>query len=628
MATITVYASTGVSRIDIRCSNGYTTSIAAGGSFSWTRLAPNDSLSITNADGQSGYGGPYYANGVNIGGGDATYYIRDGDQNIYVRATSRGYTLTYNGNNATGGSTASQTGSTSYTIRSCGYYKTGYTFQYWQTAGGTKYYPGDRITLSSNTTLYAYWKTNTYTVSYNANGGSGAPADQTKYYGTTLTLSSTEPTWSGHTFWGWATSSSRTAEVAYEPGDSYTENASRTLYAVWVVTATFYSKGSVYSQSIKRIGESVTLPSPANTTTQGCSGWLYNGETYSCGSTITINSDISFTAIWTNIYTVSYNANGGSGAPASQTKWHDTDLPITSSKPTWSGHTFLGWSTSSARDATINYPSGSTYSDNAAITLYAVWQVSASFYSKGSLYSQSFARIGGKITLPIPINTETEVFTGWLSNGEIYDGGAQITITIDVSFTAQWVAGYTLTYNGNNADGGSTPSPALAVTYTIAKCGFYKSGYYFQYWRTASGTRYYPGDSVTPTGNMTLYAQWKLKTYFYWHGSDAADNTYFAKGKRVDLAVTATAWNALCDFINDVRTDIRLPTIAFSTVSAGDEISAVKFNIVSNAIRQIVNAGYGRKVPAQVSAGQEIVTALFNGSDGLKAAINSAVDDL
>lgn len=468
----------------------------------------------------------------------------------------------------------------------------------------------------------------TYKIYYNANGGSGAPGSQTKTKNVTLTLSSTKPTWSGHTFLGWSTSSSRTATVEYNAGGSYTANAGATLYAVWLVSASFYSKGSLYSQSIKRIGESVTLPSPANTTTQGCSGWLYNGETYSCGSTITINSDISFTAIWTNIYTVSYNANGGSGAPASQTKWYDTDLTITSSKPTWSGHTFLGWSTSSARDATINYPSGSTYSDNAAIILYAVWLVSASFYSKGSLYSQSFARIGGKITLPIPTNTETEVFTGWLSNGEIYDGGAQITITIDVSFTASWVAGYTLTYRGNNEDGGSTPSPALAVTYTIAKCGFYKSGYYFQYWRTASGTRYYPGDSVTPTGNMTLYAQWKLKTYFYWHGSDAADDTYFARGKRVDLAVTATAWNALCDFINDVRTDVRLPTIAFSTVSAGDEISAVKFNIVSNAIRQIVNAGYGRKVPAQVSAGQEIVTALFNGSDGLKAAINSAVDDL
>lgn len=628
MATITIYASTGVSRIDLHTSNGITTAIGAGESYSFTRLDPNSYISITNADGQSGYGGPYYANGVNIGGGDATYYTSDGDQNIYVRATAKGYTLTYNGNNATGGSTASQTGSTSYTIRSCGYYKTGYTFQYWQTASGTKYYPGNTITLSSNMTLYAYWKSNTYTVSYNANGGSGAPGDQTKYYGTTLTLSSEEPTWSGHTFWGWATSSSRTADVAYEPGDSYTENASITLYAVWVVKATFYSKGSVYSQSIKRIGESVTLPSPANTATQGCSGWLYNGETYSCGSTITINSDISFTAIWTNIYTVSYNANGGSNAPASQTKWENIDLTITNSKPTWSGHTFLGWSTSSARDAVINYPAGSTYSDNEALILYAVWLCSASFYSKGTLVQTRTARINGKIILPILQNTETEVFNGWLYNDETYSGGAEITLTADVSFVAIWVAGYKLTYNGNNPDGGSTPSPELAVTYTISECGFYKNGYYFQYWRTASGTRYYPGDTLTPTQAMTLYAQWKTRVYFYWHGSDANDNAHFAAGKKIENALTATAWNSLCDFINEVRADIRLPTIAFARVSAGDPISAVKFNIVSNAIHQIVNAGYGTVVPATVSAGEEIVTSLFNGRGSLKDAINKAVDEL
>ena len=43
-----------------------------------------------------------------------------------------------------------------------------------------------------------------YTISYNANGGSGAPGSQTKYYGTTLTLSSTRPERDGYRFVGWA----------------------------------------------------------------------------------------------------------------------------------------------------------------------------------------------------------------------------------------------------------------------------------------------------------------------------------------------------------------------------------------------------------------------------------------
>lgn len=75
-----------------------------------------------------------------------------------------------------------------------------------------------------------------WTVSYNANGGTGAPSSQTKYYGKTLTLSTTKPTRSGYTFAGWATSS--TGSVAYAAGASYTANAALTLYAVWTLDHT------------------------------------------------------------------------------------------------------------------------------------------------------------------------------------------------------------------------------------------------------------------------------------------------------------------------------------------------------------------------------------------------------
>ena len=71
-----------------------------------------------------------------------------------------------------------------------------------------------------------------YTVSYNANGGSGAPGSQTKKHGTNLTLSSTKPTKTGYSFLGWGTSST-TSTVAYKPGGTYTSNSNITLYAVW-----------------------------------------------------------------------------------------------------------------------------------------------------------------------------------------------------------------------------------------------------------------------------------------------------------------------------------------------------------------------------------------------------------
>ena len=73
--------------------------------------------------------------------------------------------------------------------------------------------------------------TRTFTVSYNANGGTGAPASQTKTYGVNLTLSSTIPTRAGYAFKGWAKSS--TGAVAYPAGGTYSDNSAVTLYAVW-----------------------------------------------------------------------------------------------------------------------------------------------------------------------------------------------------------------------------------------------------------------------------------------------------------------------------------------------------------------------------------------------------------
>ena len=68
-------------------------------------------------------------------------------------------------------------------------------------------------------------------VTYNANGGTGAPAAQTKWYGEALTLSSTKPTRPNYVFQGWATSSG--GAVAYQPGGRYGSDANLTLYAVW-----------------------------------------------------------------------------------------------------------------------------------------------------------------------------------------------------------------------------------------------------------------------------------------------------------------------------------------------------------------------------------------------------------
>ena len=91
-------------------------------------------------------------------------------------------------------------------------------------------------------------KLSTYTVSYNANGGSGAPGSQTKIQDVALTLSTTKPTRSGYTFLGWATSSSATS-AKYSAGGSYTSNAGVTLYAVWKSNACSHSYSSTVTKA-------------------------------------------------------------------------------------------------------------------------------------------------------------------------------------------------------------------------------------------------------------------------------------------------------------------------------------------------------------------------------------------
>ena len=151
-----------------------------------------------------------------------------------------------------------------------------------------------------------------YTVSYNANGGSGAPSSQTKWKDQTLTLSSTKPTRTGYSFQGWALTKADADNNKwyYQAGGSCGKNENLTLYAVWKA----------------------------------------------------------------NTYTIKYDANGGKNAPANQTKTYGKTLTITSSIPTRESYNFLGWATS-ASATTPTYKSGASYTANSSITLYAVWEL-------------------------------------------------------------------------------------------------------------------------------------------------------------------------------------------------------------------------------------------------------------
>ena len=167
------------------------------------------------------------------------------------------YTIKY-ANYASSGSVSSQSATydTAITLRSNGFSRTGYTFAGWSlTSGGTKNFNGSQsvsnltATNGGTVTLYPVWKANTYTVKYNANGGSGSMSNSTHTYDTAKNLNSNGFSRSGYLFIGWSTSSSA-ADPSYGNGASVknltsTANGTVTLYAVWLDCQYYYRNSGV-----------------------------------------------------------------------------------------------------------------------------------------------------------------------------------------------------------------------------------------------------------------------------------------------------------------------------------------------------------------------------------------------
>ena len=255
------------------------------------------------------------------------------------------------------------------------------------TATDATYKAGASITDNEDKTLYAVWSAIKYTVTYNANGGTGAPASTEKTHGQTLTLSSTKPTRTGYTFLGWAESSTATS-AAYQAGGSFSKDANTTLYAVWKVdgyTVKYNANGGTGAPAEQTKTHNVALT--LSTTKPTRPGYTFKGwstsstaatASYQPGGSYTANNNVTLYAVWSeDTYTVTYNENGGTSgtAPAKQTKKYGETITLSSSKPSRRRYTFMGWSTASdSKD--VMYKLGDNYTENESVTLYAVWESS------------------------------------------------------------------------------------------------------------------------------------------------------------------------------------------------------------------------------------------------------------
>lgn len=165
------------------------------------------------------------------------------DSNAEERTKAVTYTVTFDKNHAdaTGIMTAQEIiedRATPLTANS--FARTGYHFTSWNTAAngsGTSYTDGQSVTNIEDTTLYAQWAVNTYTIAFDANGGTGTMTGMSMTYGVAANLTSNDFTYSGYNFVKWNTEadgSGRDYTDEQSVNNLTTENgATVTLYAQW-----------------------------------------------------------------------------------------------------------------------------------------------------------------------------------------------------------------------------------------------------------------------------------------------------------------------------------------------------------------------------------------------------------
>lgn len=552
------------------------------------------------------------------------------EKRIMIKVSPDVYKVTYYAN---GGSGAPMEQEKKYgvnlTLSSTVPLRNGYVFTGWNTkedGSGKKYSPGDIYSENEKLNLYAQWKTNAYTLTYDGNGYSSYSSKVENVV--TTTIKTNMPNRFGYTFLGWSTNSSATS-ATYTPGSTISLSSNTTLYAVWKsaqsVSAgnsntvniafaeqawyykftpsssgeyTFESTGSIDSKvtiykadgteigSDDDSGESSNFKktlSLTSGTTYYIKAFAYSSKTGTYSFKVTKNTPASYTVNFnanggsvsptsvivtagksatlptpTKKYTLSYNANNGSGAPSSQSVsvpckgwstsntassasyscgssykpttnitlyavWYSNgSATISSTKPTRSGYTFLGWSTSSSASS-ASYSSGSSISISSSTTLYAVWKknpttsYTVNYNANGGSVSPSSATVtaGNSVTLPTPSKTATITYNA--------NGGSGAPSSQNVSLSCSGWSTSSTASSASYSCGSSYKPTANTTLYavwgkgttTLSSTKPTRAGYTFLGWandKNATSAEFQSGTKVSLKDNVTIYAIWKADT--------------------------------------------------------------------------------------------------------------------
>ena len=364
-------------------------------------------------------------------------------------------------------------------------------------------------------------------ITYNINNGVGTAPNQSIYSGSAITLpAGTGLSKSGYTFGGWSLTETGTAL-----NSPYSPSASRTLYAVWTgnqYTITYNANGGTGTQTAGSYTTGAAATSLPATSTFLRTGYSFGGWATSEGSTTPVttystSATATFYAIWTRgAYNVRFLANGGVGTMETQTSSATANL--TANTFTYADRTFTGWNTSADGTGT-SYSNSQSYPFLTNLTLYARWGNVITFSSQGATSGSpsrtSEGWTSGSINLPT-VGTMVKAgytFSGWTTGSQTYAGGASYTPTAGITFNPVWTADtYTISFNSNQATGGSLPSNqswqtgATALTLSGNTGALVKSGNTFGGWAT-SASSLTPVTTYSTSANQIFYAIWTPMSY-------------------------------------------------------------------------------------------------------------------
>ena len=404
----------------------------------------------------------------------ATTLVENGnDHTLYAHWIANTYTVTFNAN---GGSVSTTTATVAYdsaygSLPSPS--RTGYTFAGWYTSqtGGSKVETTTIVQTANDHTLFARWTANTYTVVFNANGGSGTMQNQTFTYDVAKNLTSNNFTRTNCVFLGWSTYSSATT-ATYANGQSVNNLAASgtvTLYAVWE-RVTF----NVTSATLTREPSGVTINKTSLTLATVATGDYattgaltasvsgYSSPTKTVVATVSNGASVTWTSSNTSVATVSSSgvitAKGNGSAVITATTANGAKATCNVTVSTSSGT--ITWSSNNTAVATVS--SG---------TVTAVQKGSATITASTSNNKKATCAVTvGETYKAIALeSTSAYATTDYkASSGSYYNGrGLYIwSSSSDCSVTMTFVTGNTI------PDGGclyqiASPSTDMKNTYQI-----------------------------------------------------------------------------------------------------------------------------------------------------------------